>query len=579
MKKLVLLVLFWGIAATLQAQSTAFTYQGKLNDNGTPASGIYDLRFTIYDAITNGNLISISQTNSALAVNNGLFTVPLDFGSGAFDGSARWLEIGIRTNGSAGAYILLSPRQPITSTPYAITAATAGNASNLLGTLSASQLTGALPATQLIGTLSDTQLSANIPKLVNGLLPDSALSTNIARVGSISGQIVSSLSVQAQPNIRYIVTNESQVTIQLPTNCNIGDTLRVVASGTSGGWKIAQTSGQTIMGKNLELLTMSAPLETNRNWRQIVCSADGTKILACASSSPLLVSTDSGNTWTPRESSRLWIGVASSADGQKLFAVPSFGKIYTSLDGGTNWAAQDSTRRWHAIACSSDGSRALAADNDSTLYTLSGSDTNWISRAGTNGWWNVAVSSSGAQMLATTSEAGGGRIYFSSDYGTNWVARDSNRNWNSICGSADFQITAATVFSGSIHISFDSSANWAATASGIKPWSGIACDSSGSILVASASSMPIYISTDYGTTWKPRTPSMAWTTVACSADGHKVYGAVSNGPIYALDSTQTETTAGTAGYIVGGRYTAIELQYLGGGSFATVSHEGTIQAF
>jgi len=34
-----------GTAAPL---GTAFTYQGQLTEGGAPASGIYDLRFTIY---------------------------------------------------------------------------------------------------------------------------------------------------------------------------------------------------------------------------------------------------------------------------------------------------------------------------------------------------------------------------------------------------------------------------------------------------------------------------------------------------------------------------------------------------
>lgn len=33
--------------ATVSAQGTAFTYQGRLLDNGYPASGIYDLRFAM----------------------------------------------------------------------------------------------------------------------------------------------------------------------------------------------------------------------------------------------------------------------------------------------------------------------------------------------------------------------------------------------------------------------------------------------------------------------------------------------------------------------------------------------------
>ena len=35
---------------------TAFTYQGRLNSTGQPANGHYDLRFTLYDAVTEGNV-------------------------------------------------------------------------------------------------------------------------------------------------------------------------------------------------------------------------------------------------------------------------------------------------------------------------------------------------------------------------------------------------------------------------------------------------------------------------------------------------------------------------------------------
>src|SRR5262249_27760132 len=40
----------------LRAQSTSFMYQGRLNDGGSPANGRYDLRFTVYDFVTNGNM-------------------------------------------------------------------------------------------------------------------------------------------------------------------------------------------------------------------------------------------------------------------------------------------------------------------------------------------------------------------------------------------------------------------------------------------------------------------------------------------------------------------------------------------
>src|SRR6266478_4868079 len=88
--------------STLCAQGTAFTYQGRLNDGGAPANGKYDLLFTIYDLPT-GSSAFANQTNSAVAISNGLFTVTLDFGPGIFTGPERWLEIAVRTNGG-GSY-------------------------------------------------------------------------------------------------------------------------------------------------------------------------------------------------------------------------------------------------------------------------------------------------------------------------------------------------------------------------------------------------------------------------------------------------------------------------------------------
>jgi hypothetical protein len=131
--------------STLFAQGTAFTYQGRQNDGTNPANGSYDLRFAIYDAVTNGNAASSVLTNAATPVTNGLFVVTLDFGAGVFTGDTRWLDISVKTNG-AGSFTALVPRQPLTPAPYAIMA---NSASNVLGTLPATQLSGTVPVAQL----------------------------------------------------------------------------------------------------------------------------------------------------------------------------------------------------------------------------------------------------------------------------------------------------------------------------------------------------------------------------------------------------------------------------------------------
>ncbi len=44
------LLLFALCAVTARAQTTSFTYQGRLTDSGTPANANYDLQFTLWDA-------------------------------------------------------------------------------------------------------------------------------------------------------------------------------------------------------------------------------------------------------------------------------------------------------------------------------------------------------------------------------------------------------------------------------------------------------------------------------------------------------------------------------------------------
>jgi hypothetical protein len=108
------------VSAPAETLGTAFTYQGRLTDGGSPANGEYDFRFMLYDAASSGAQVGSAVMREDVTVTDGLFTVQLDFGSGAFTGEARYLEIGVRPGDSTGAYTDLSPRQPLTPAPYAL---------------------------------------------------------------------------------------------------------------------------------------------------------------------------------------------------------------------------------------------------------------------------------------------------------------------------------------------------------------------------------------------------------------------------------------------------------------------------
>lgn len=124
------------------AQTTAFNYQGKLTDNGTPQS-TYQVQFQLYDTLVGGNQIGATITNASVAVNQGVFSIQLDFGASVFTGADRFLEIAVRRNAGEN-YTTLSPRQQIASSPYSIRTLSAVQAdtaldSNKLGGLDASE--------------------------------------------------------------------------------------------------------------------------------------------------------------------------------------------------------------------------------------------------------------------------------------------------------------------------------------------------------------------------------------------------------------------------------------------------------
>ena len=101
------------------AQTTAFNYQGRLTDGGNPASGAFQMQFKLFDALTGGAQIGTTLTDVPVTAANGIFSVKLDFGANAFSGANRWLEIAVRRNANE-SYILLTPREQIASSPYAV---------------------------------------------------------------------------------------------------------------------------------------------------------------------------------------------------------------------------------------------------------------------------------------------------------------------------------------------------------------------------------------------------------------------------------------------------------------------------
>jgi len=225
------------------AQGTAFTYQGRLNDGGSPATGIYDLRFTVCDALASGNVVAGPLTNSATGVTNGLFTVTLDFGGGVFTGPGRWLEVDVRSNGS-NTFTPLLPLQPVLPMPFAIMANTA---SNLLGTLPAAQLSGTVAFAQLPATVvTNGATGVNVSGTFSG---DGSGLVNVP--GTVVWQTVASTNLTDASNEYYLLTNKALVTLNLSASPNVGDVVTVSGAGANG-FLVMPSAGQTIAGIHRE---------------------------------------------------------------------------------------------------------------------------------------------------------------------------------------------------------------------------------------------------------------------------------------------------------------------------------------
>jgi hypothetical protein len=205
---------------TAQAQTpNVITYQGRLTDANAPANGQYDLRFSVYPQDVGGAQQGSIVTLEDVLVANGVFTVQLNFGTAPFiNSTALFIETAIRPGASSGAFTLLSPRQPLTATPYALkainaeTATTATNATSL-DNVAASQYVQTTDA-----RLTDARppVAGSASYIQNSLSQQSGSNFNITGNGTVGGSL-------------------SGNTVNSETQYNIGGSRVLTVSGIVGG--------------------------------------------------------------------------------------------------------------------------------------------------------------------------------------------------------------------------------------------------------------------------------------------------------------------------------------------------------
>ncbi len=244
-KTLIILIAFWSqinFAQTLLGDY--FTYQGELLVNGQVANGNYEFEAQFYDASTNGNNIA-NNFNIAATVTDGIFTLQLDIGGGAFEGDEVWIELLVTPPGG-GTQVSLLPRQLITNSPYSIQAKYVGNDGvSTLSIVNAAVTTSKL-ANAAVTSAKLAGDSVTSAKIVNGTI----------ETVDISSQAVTRVQIAAN-TIQRSEVDSTQIQERVTGTCAAGSSIRVIAQdgsvtceaddtgAGSAGWGLTGNAGTT----------------------------------------------------------------------------------------------------------------------------------------------------------------------------------------------------------------------------------------------------------------------------------------------------------------------------------------------
>jgi hypothetical protein len=295
----------------VRAQGTAFTYQGRLNVSGAPASGTYDFRYRLALDAYGNNYYGSSVLAGGQVISNGLFAATLDFGAGAFNGGSYWLEVDVRTNG-AGGYTALSPLQPVTPAPYAIFSGNSSNAVNAATAATAATATYATTA-GMVG-----------PNGVNTV----AIQNGVITAGKIaSGQVVKSLTVGGNPLYDNVTLAQGNNVTITPS----GQTVTIAATGGQN-WSLTGNGGTT-PGTQFVGTTDNQPLEFHVNGQRAL------RLEPNSSSAPNLIGGSSGN-WVASGTAGATIGGGGAANYYGGVFSNSVASDFSTIAGGEQNAIQ-----------------------------------------------------------------------------------------------------------------------------------------------------------------------------------------------------------------------------------------------
>jgi hypothetical protein len=377
-------------------QSTAFTYQGRLNQNGAGYTGTAEFAATLWDSVAGGTQLQTNNPVSiVIGVTNGLFTLPLDFGDVPFNGGAdRWLDLQVRT--TLGPFTTLTPRQKLTPTPYAMHAASANTAvtANSAATANVALTANSVPAANITGTLAYSQLpSTTVSNNQSGVNLSGNLSGNFsgngANLTNLSfnsfGASATTVGVTAWGWDDY---GQSEVPSGLSNivaaAAGIVHSLALRSDGTIIGWGSNIVGELSIPMAATNVMAVSAGLEFS-----MALKRDGTVLV--------WGNNDFGQTNVPAGLS----GVAAIAAGaEHCVALKSNGTVVawgdtTNVPVGLNNVSAVAAGYYHALALQSNGTVVAWASDNTSGQTNIPSGLNNVVAIAAGAYHSLALKSDG----------------------------------------------------------------------------------------------------------------------------------------------------------------------------------------
>jgi surface protein len=289
-------------------------------------------------------------------------------------------------------------------------------------------------------------------------------------------------------------------------------------------------------------------LSTDNNWKGIVSSGDGTKLVAISMTgsnqnggiyvyAPNNPGSDQFGWFRTSAPQQLrWYSLASDLGGVNLVAVALNDGIYTSANSGTTWTQSNApSKLWYGVTCSESGQNMVAVAFGGGIWQSINYGANWSEiLANSIGWYGVASSGDGTKLVAVSLNNG---IWTSSNTGVSWTQTSAplTVQWSSVASSQSGQRLIAGANVG-IWISNDAGLTWTKNISlPYVSFFSVASSQDGQRLIADAGGLyGVYISTDYGMTWLQTTGNFGGIGgVASSADGKKLFVAAYSIGIYA----------------------------------------------